>query len=135
MRTKIQFFDRLEFNILRALALGLIYGYIEEAYVKGQNASNDPSLGYGFDLYRVIYTLLLAMPFINSDLRLWLADGVLATLAQDSSFWVYAKELPVQWSWYYPVADHVPLLYLPAIPVILFLYGWISDKNQGAEIE
>jgi hypothetical protein len=108
-------------NVLRALSLGLVYGYIEEIFIVSV-PSDSPAGMY----YRIAYTVLLVVPFINPNLYVWGADAVLATMVQDGTFWIidYAlnHNLPVSWAAYYPVVDHVPLLYFPAAPLIVYLY-------------
>jgi hypothetical protein len=107
-------------NVSRAAALGLVYGFIELQFVS--TSAEGP--------YRVAYFLLLSLPFINLNLFVWGADAVFATTVQDASFWVmdYASKgaLPSAWAWFYPVWGHLPLLYIPAVPLIVYLY------RQGA---
>jgi hypothetical protein len=104
--------SRIEINILRGLLLGLVYGWIEETHV-----SQTSTVGY-----RIAYLLLLALPFISRDWKLWLGDGVTAMLTQDASFWVFAQTWPWSWAWYYPVLDRVPLLYPIALFTMIVVY-------------
>jgi hypothetical protein len=104
--------DRLMVNILRAVFLGLTYGFLE-VHLSVQL----PEL-----TYRIVYALLLTLPFVNSNLWIWAADGLLAQAVQDSSFWVFARKLPFQWAWYYPVVGHVPIDDVVAAVLIVFFY-------------
>ena len=76
--------------------------------------------------YRIAYTLLVIVPFINPNLFVWGADAIFAATVQDGAFWIIDytlnRRLPTQWAVYYPVYGHVPLLYFPAAPLIVYLY-------------
>jgi hypothetical protein len=106
----------LRLNILRALALGFVYGMIEYFFVY-------PALG---GLYRFLYIALLVLPFVNLNGWVWMADSAFAMTIQDSSYWVVAylltRTLPWQWAWYYPVFSHVPLLYFVSVPLVIYAY-------------
>jgi hypothetical protein len=123
----------IKLNIARALFLGAIYGYIEEAFVNPTTGPLPPDAPLAV-AYRIAYIALLILPFINLNYWIWVADGVLATIVQDVLFWVidffFGKgELPRSWAWYYPVLGHVPLLYIPAVPLIVYLY-WKGAKHR-----
>ena len=111
-------FDNLLLNLLRVLSLGVSYGIIE-TYVPG----------YEIPVYRIIYIVMLAFPFISRNLWLWLSDAITCMLVQDITFWIYLRELPKQWAWYYPVYNHIPLLYLVAIP--LAVYSYVMAIREG----
>lgn len=110
-------------NLARAAALGVVYGFIELQFVNTT----------AFGSYRVAYLLLLSLPFINLNLFVWAADAIFATTVQDGSFWVmdYATRgaLPASWAWFYPVWGNLPLLYVPAVPLIIYLY-WQGAKHR-----
>jgi hypothetical protein len=111
--------SRIEINILRGLLLGLVYGWIEDTHV-----SQTFTVGY-----RIAYVLLLALPFISRDWKLWLGDGVTAMFTQDASFWVFARTWPSSWAWYYPVLDGVPVLYPIAVLMMIVLY-WRAIRAE-----
>lgn len=71
--------------------------------------------------------LLLILPFISEDWKLWMGDGVTAMLTQDSSFWVFAGMWPYSWAWYYPVLGRIPVLYPIALVLMIILY-WRAMK-------
>jgi len=122
----------LRLNIARALFLGAIYGYIEEAFVNPTTGPLSPDAPLAV-AYRIAYVALLILPFINLNYWVWAADGILATIVQDVLFWILdyfgTGELPRSWAWYYPVLGHVPLLYIPAIPLIIYLY-WKGARHR-----
>jgi hypothetical protein len=113
--------SRLWINILRAILLGLTYGYLEVHI-----SVTLPTL-----VYRVVYILLLTLPFVNSNLWIWFADGLLAQATQDSSFWLFKGQLPYSWAWYYPVWHHIPLDDVIASIVIVILYS--KGKNYNIQ--
>jgi len=104
-------YDNILINIVRALSLGITYGIIE-TYVPGNQ----------IPIYRVLYILMLSLPFISRNLWLWLGDAVLCMFVQDMTYWVYIGEKPYQWAWYYPVVDGLPLLYVPAVIIVIVAY-------------
>jgi len=110
---------RLLLNILRPVCLGLVYGYLETVL----------RVSIPEYIYRPIYIALLVLPFVNLNYYIWLGDGVLAMFIQDLSYWIFKHELPWPWSWYYPVWNHVPLLYFPAIFIIIYAYHKGSKKT------
>jgi hypothetical protein len=109
-------YDNILINIVRALSLGITYGIIE-TYVPSNQ----------IPVYRILYILMLSLPFISRNLWLWLGDAVLCMFVQDVTYWLYIGEKPWQWAWYYPVVDSFPLLYPIAVIVVILAY-WRASK-------
>jgi len=108
--------NNLLINIVRALSLGISYGIVE-TYVPIEQ----------IPIYRVIYIVMLSLPFISVNYFVWLGDAVLCMLVQDITYWAYLHEIPGQWTWYYPVVYGIPLLY-PAGIIIIILSYWKAKK-------
>jgi hypothetical protein len=104
-------YDNILINIARALSLGVTYGIIETYVPLNQ-----------IPVYRILYILMLSLPFISRNLWLWIGDATLCMLVQDITYWVYINQKPWQWSWYYPVVYGVPLLYPFAVAIIILAY-------------
>lgn len=104
-------FDNILLNFLRVFSLGVCYGIVE-TYVPGDQ----------IPIYRVIYIIMFTFPFISKNLWLWLADSITCMTVQDAVYWIYIGKLPWQWSWYYPVYHHIPLLYFVSIPLAIYSY-------------
>ncbi len=117
-----------------AVIFGLSYGVIEYFLISSSPLSpvfvSFPS-GY---LYRVIYITVLFFPFVSRNYWRWFACGASAMVVEDASYWAfdYGKTgaLPVQWAWYYPVWNNIPLLYF-TIPLIFYSY-WRGLKVKQA---
>jgi hypothetical protein len=114
-----------------AVILGLLYGVIEYFLISSSPFSPifvGFPLGY---LYRVIYIAVLFLPFASRNYWRWFSCGASAMAVEDASYWAFdywkTGALPVQWAWYYPVWNGIPLLYL-AIPLVFYSYwrgkGW-----------
>ena len=108
---------------LGPLILGLSYGVVEYFFVSSSPFAPvfvSAPLGY---LYRLVYLTVLFLPFASRNYWRWFAKGAIAMTVQDASYWAFAYwktgALPVQWAWYYPVWNSIPLLYL-ALPVVFF---------------
>ncbi len=106
--------------------LGLSYGVVEYFFVSSSPFAPifvSAPLGY---LYRLIYVTILFLPFASRNYWRWFANGAFAMTVQDASYWAFdywkTGALPVQWAWYYPVWNSIPLLYL-ALPMVL-LSAW-----------
>ena len=108
--------NNLLINIVRALSLGISYGIVE-TYVPIEQ----------IPVYRVIYIVMLSLPFISVNYFVWLGDAVLCMLVQDMTYWAYLHEIPGQWAWYYFVYHGIPLLY-PAGIIIIILSYWKAKK-------
>jgi len=108
--------NNLLINIVRALSLGISYGIIE-TYVPIEQ----------IPVYRIIYVVMLSLPFISVNYFVWLGDAVLCMLVQDITYWAYLHEIPGQWAWYYFVYHGIPLLY-PAGIIIIILSYWKAKK-------
>jgi len=108
--------NNLLINIVRALSLGISYGIVE-TYVPIEQ----------IPVYRVIYIVMLSLPFISVNYFVWLGDAVLCMLVQDITYWTYLHEIPGQWAWYYFVYHGIPLLY-PAGIIIIILSYWKAKK-------
>ncbi len=115
-----------------ALVLGFSYGVIEYFVISSSPFS--PifvafPLGY---LYRVIYITVLFLPFASRNYWRWFACGTSAMVVEDASYWAFdywkTGALPVQWAWYYPVWNNIPLLYF-TIPLVL--YSYLRGKSWG----
>ena len=108
--------NNLLINIVRALSLGISYGIVE-TYVPIEQ----------IPVYRVIYIVMLSLPFISVNYFVWLGDAVLCMLVQDMTYWAYLHEIPGQWAWYYFVYHGIPLLYPVGIIIIILSY-WKAKK-------
>ena len=108
--------NNLLINIVRALSLGISYGIIE-TYVPIEQ----------IPIYRIIYLVMLSLPFISVNYFVWLGDAALCMLVQDMTYWAYLHEIPGQWAWYYPVYHGIPLLY-PAGIVLITIFYWSARK-------
>ena len=108
--------NNLLINIVRALSLGISYGIVE-TYVPIEQ----------IPVYRVIYIVMLSLPFISYNYFVWLGDAVLCMLVQDITYWAYLHEIPGQWAWYYFVYHGIPLLYPVGIIIIILSY-WKAKK-------
>jgi len=108
--------NNLLINIVRALSLGISYGIVE-TYVPIEQ----------IPVYRVIYIVMLSLPFISVNYFVWLGDAVLCMLVQDITYWAYLHEIPGQWAWYYFVYHGIPLLYPVGIIIIILSY-WKAKK-------
>ena len=108
--------NNLLINIVRALSLGISYGIVE-TYVPIEQ----------IPVYRIIYVVMLSLPFISVNYFVWLGDAVLCMLVQDITYWAYLHEIPGQWTWYYFVYHGIPLLY-PAGIIIIILSYWKAKK-------
>jgi len=108
--------NNLLINIVRALSLGISYGIIE-TYVPIKE----------IPIYRIIYLVMLSLPFISVNYFVWLGDAALCMLVQDMTYWAYLHEIPDQWAWYYPVYHGIPLLY-PAGIVLITIFYWRARK-------
>ena len=74
---------------------------------------------------RIIYFALFFIPILlyNYDkLSLGLANSLLAISFEDISYWIWAKQLPYQWSYYYPVIYHIPIVDLIEFYLAYLLY-------------
>ena len=108
--------NNLLINIVRALSLGISYGIVE-TYVPIEQ----------IPVYRIIYVVMLSLPFISVNYFVWLGDAVLCMLVQDITYWTYLHEIPGQWAWYYFVYHGIPLLY-PAGIVLITIFYWRARK-------
>lgn len=109
---------------LGPLILGLCYGVVEYFFVSSSPLAPifvSAPVGY---LYRLVYVTVLFLPFASRNHWQWFAKGAIAMTVQDASYWAFdywkTGALPVQWAWYYPVWNSIPLLYLTLPIVILF---------------
>ncbi len=107
---------------LGPLIMGLSYGIVEYFFVSSSPFAPifvSPPFGY---LYRVFYVTVLFLPFATRNYWRWFASGAVTMTVQDASYWAFdywkTGALPVQWAWYYPVWNSIPLLYL-ALPMVL----------------
>ena len=114
--------NNLLINIVRALSLGISYGIIE-TYVPIEQ----------IPVYRIIYVVMLSLPFISVNYFVWLGDAVLCMLVQDITYWAYLHEIPGQWAWYYFVYHGIPLLYPAGIIIIILSY--LKAKKYNVEYE
>ena len=114
--------NNLLINIVRALSLGISYGIIE-TYVPIEQ----------IPVYRIIYVVMLSLPFISVNYFVWLGDALLCMLVQDITYWAYLHEIPGQWAWYYFVYHGIPLLYPAGIIIIILSY--LKAKKYNVEYE
>jgi hypothetical protein len=105
--------------------LGVSYGLVEYFVISSSPLSPifiSPFPGY---LYRAIYWLVLFLPFASRNYWSWFAKGALAMTVEDASYWAFyfwqTGGSPLQWAWYYPVWNSIPLLYL-TLPVVFYSY-------------
>jgi hypothetical protein len=120
------------------IILGLAYGVVEYFLISSSPLSPvfiSPFPGY---LYRVIYGLVLFAPFASRNYWRWFARGALAMSVEDASYWAFyfwrTGGLPLQWAWYYPVWNSIPLLYL-SLPFITFSYLKGRQLKSGGLIK
>ncbi len=114
---------KILFNILASLSFGFFYGYFDFHI--------EQATGYMFMSQIFPWFVLFSMftiPNLLIDYRHlpWgFANSFTALSFEDISYWIWARTLPYQWSFLYPVVFHIPVDDIAGFIIagILYRYG------------
>ena len=108
-------FNSVIFNVFRAVAFGILYAIFEATI---------PFYKYMSVLeYRAFYFAVFFVTMSTRNVRMWFANFFASMTVEDISYWVIKHQLPFQYTWYYPVIYHIPLVDVieGVIAVVLYL--------------
>ncbi|MFP3209240.1 MAG: hypothetical protein RXR82_06020 [Nitrososphaeria archaeon] len=94
-------------NAAAAVIMGFFYGYFDYHI--------QAATGYHFMDTIFPWIIMFGMFVLPNALihyrhiPLGLANAVLGLSVEDAAYWVWARQLPVSWAWFYPVVWHIPL--------------------------
>jgi hypothetical protein len=81
------------------------------------------------------HALVFALGMVSGfdrNIRIWLANALNYSVAEDIFYWAFKGELPYSWGSEYIVFHHIPLYYIPylALTIILYKKGLKHDKAR-----
>jgi hypothetical protein len=85
----------------------IIYAYLEVYYIRTTQHATPSNL---FSFYRIVYFALFLDVTYTPDIRLWISFFLLSMVIEDISYWVIARKVPYQWTWYYIVYRGIPVI-------------------------
>jgi len=85
----------------------IIYAYLEVYYIRTTQHATPSNL---FSFYRIVYFALFLDVTYISDIRLWVSFFLLTMVVEDVSYWIIARKVPYQWTWYYIVYRGIPVI-------------------------
>jgi len=98
----------------------ILYAYLEVYYIRSTQHATPQNL---FSFYRIVYFALFLDVTYSSSIRLWVSCFLLTMVVEDISYWIIARKVPYQWTWYYFVWHGVPVIDVIEFIVALIIRG------------
>lgn len=98
----------------------IIYAYLEVYYIRNTQHVTPSNL---FSFYRIVYFALFLDVTYTPVFRLWISCFLLSMIVEDVSYWVIARKVPYQWTWYYIVYRGIPIIDVVEFIVTLIIRG------------
>ena len=98
----------------------IIYVYLEVYYIRNTQHAIPSNL---FSFYRIVYFALFLDVTYSPVVRLWVSCFLLAMVVEDVSYWIIARKVPYQWSWYYVVYRGIPVIDAIEFIIALIIRG------------